>query len=126
MENVGDYSATFLPVLAGPSECRNKHNKANPPIAIAWASPARNHFIPILPVSNNPGETILPESLIPNVWLSSQDSLDDYVNYIMTPSGVRGIQLGGGIEFSDSYLNRLIISMRSGLEKNQNLYKNEK
>lgn len=113
MENVGDYSATFLPILVGPTDCLDKNNKANPPIAIAWASPARNHFIPILPVSNDIG-TILPMTVIPPVWLAPQDNLKDYINYRHTTSGIRGLQLGGGIEFSDTYITRLVKSMREG------------
>ena len=114
MNNVGDYSATFLPILIGPADCRDKNNKTNPPIAIAWASPARNHFIPILPVSSANG-TILPVTVIPPVWLAPQNHLEDYMTYRHTTTGVRGVLLGGGIEFSDTYVIKLIKSMRQGV-----------
>ncbi|CAG5091723.1 Oidioi.mRNA.OKI2018_I69.PAR.g13214.t1.cds [Oikopleura dioica] len=113
MGSVGDYSAIFLPVLAGPSKCRDKSNRPHPPIAIAWASPGRNHFIPILPKHySNDQHIILPMTVLPPVWLVSQDDLQDYVTFKSTPSGTKGIQLGGGIEFSDGYLVKLIGAMR--------------
>jgi len=114
MGSVGDYSAIFLPVLAGPSKCRDKSNKPHPPIAIAWASPGRNHFIPILP-KHNEQQIVLPSTVLPPVWLVSQEDLQDYVTFKSTPSGAKGIQLGGGIEFSDGYLLKLVSCMRRGL-----------
>ncbi|CBY11973.1 unnamed protein product [Oikopleura dioica] len=111
MGSVGDYSAIFLPVLAGPSKCRDKSNKPHPPIAIAWASPGRNHFIPILP-KHNEQQIILPSTVLPPVWLVSQEDLQGYVTFKSTPSGAKGIQLGGGIEFSDGYLLKLVSCMR--------------
>ena len=100
MDNAGDFSATFLPILKRASECRDKNNTLNSPLVIAWASRAHNHFVPVrvsekkfqiiskfyantqmivLPVSST--EVILPSSLIPPVWLSAQDKINDYCDF---------------------------------------------
>ena len=38
MDNAGDFSATFLPILTPPKYCKDKQDKLNSPIVIAWAS----------------------------------------------------------------------------------------
>ena len=79
MDNAGDFSATFLPILRTIKECRDKHDRLHSPLVIAWASRAHNHFVPIMPVSST--EVILPSSLIPPVWLSSQELIDEYCEF---------------------------------------------
>ena len=92
MDNAGDFSATFLPILTPPKYCKDKQDKLNSPIVIAWASRlglelfyflnfrvllitnfwkplkiihdrAHNHFVPIIPISAT--EVMLPNSIIP-------------------------------------------------------------
>ena len=113
MNNVGDYSSTFLPILVGPSDCRDKNNRPNPPLTIAWASQGRNHFIPILPVRNTE-PVIIPLELVPPVWCANQEMLQDYTT-VHTRNNLRGFQLGAGVQLSDQYLAKLIKCMRGGL-----------
>ena len=66
MQSCGDYSGTFLPTLFPPEQC-SQGGQLNSPIAIAWSSSGRNHFIPLVPVRGHP-LPLLPASLRPKVW----------------------------------------------------------
>lgn len=45
-------TAVFIPGLSPPDKCRNKAGQLNPPICLAWSSPARNHYIPLVPIKD--------------------------------------------------------------------------
>merc|ERR1711962_602075 len=122
MDNAGDFSATFLPILTPPKYCKDKQDKLNSPIVIAWASRAHNHFVPIIPISAI--EVMLPNSIIPPVWLETQDKINEYCEFKYTEYCPRGVTIGHGTKISDNYIKRLITAMREAFHTEENISTN--
>jgi len=122
MDNAGDFSATFLPILTPPKYCKDKQDKLNSPIVIAWASRAHNHFVPIIPISAT--EVMLPNSIIPPVWLETQDKINEYCEFKYTEYCPRGVTIGHGTKLSDAYIKRLIAAMREAFHTEENISTN--
>jgi deubiquitinating protein VCIP135 len=109
MKSSGDYSATFLPCLYSPEECKGKKGgEINSPIVIAWSSQGRNHFLPIVSVKSK-GPALVPKSLLPDVWGGfDQKLLSEYLSF--DESGQCSI--GAGKMLSESYIKKLIDAMK--------------
>lgn len=65
MQTKGEYSGIFLPALLSPDVCMT-NNVLNSPIVIAWSNAGYNHFIPLVPIKDDPLPK-LPLSLRPEV-----------------------------------------------------------
>lgn len=80
MNTSAEYSAVFLPGLSSPETCSNKNGKLNPPLCLAWSSSARNHYIPLVPIKDQPLPRF-PKKLLPKVWGFPQFLLDRYIEF---------------------------------------------
>ena len=64
-----EYSGIFLPSLNPPSSCMTG-GMLHSPIVIAWSGSGYNHFIPLVPIKDQPLPW-LPKYLQPKVWFVS-------------------------------------------------------
>lgn len=106
MQSPGDYSATFLPGLLEPSDCRGKPGELNKPLCIAWSSSGRNHYIPLVGIKNRPLPR-LPRALVPKVWCMAQDQLNRYVQFDLDGF----LTVGGNNVLKDDYILKLAAAM---------------
>ncbi|CAL1543504.1 unnamed protein product, partial [Lymnaea stagnalis] len=106
IQSSGDYSAIFLPCFSPPSECMNKDGILNNPICIAWSSPGRNHFIPLVGVKGKKCP-VLSRHMIQRAWGISDLEIDKYVHF-----DVNGFcQIGGEKVLQAGYFQRLVSAM---------------
>lgn len=106
MRSPGDYSATFLPGLVPPEQCRGKDGQLHKPICIAWSSSGRNHYIPLVGVKGT-ALPRLPAKLLPKAWGMPQELISTYIHLEDDGSCV----IGGDRGLQDKYLLRLVAAM---------------
>ncbi|XP_041927287.1 deubiquitinating protein VCPIP1 isoform X1 [Alosa sapidissima] len=111
MSSPGDYSATFLPGLVPPDDCRDRHGDLNKPICLAWSSSAHNHYIPLVGV-RGAGPPRLPNQLLPKAWGVPQELIGRY----MALDEEGGCVIGGERSLGDGYLRRLVVAMDAVFE----------
>ena len=113
MHSKGDYSATFLPVLIPPEKCKGKEKKhLNKPLVIAWSSLGRNHFVPLVGLTEKPAPQ-LPKTLLPSPWAVSHEKLEDYLEF--DSNGY--CTVGGERSLGHSYLQKLVLVMEKKFEE---------
>ncbi|CAB4030560.1 Hypothetical predicted protein, partial [Paramuricea clavata] len=105
MQSSGDYSGIFLPVLVSPEECKSQ-GSLNKPLAIAWSSLARNHYVPLVGIRYSTPPKI-PHSLLPKVWGVPNELVSTYIEF--NENG--GCEIGGSRSLQDSYVQRLVSAM---------------
>ncbi|XP_074660293.1 deubiquitinating protein VCPIP1-like [Tubulanus polymorphus] len=106
LRNFGDYSGLFLPGLVEPTECQDKDGVLNKPLCIAWSSPGRNHYIPLVGVKGRPPPK-LPQWMLPQVWGLSGDQLTRYVQF----DGDNNCVIAGEKSLQDRYIQKLVRAM---------------
>ncbi|XP_062386813.1 deubiquitinating protein VCPIP1 [Sardina pilchardus] len=114
MSSPGDYSATFLPGLVAPEDCRDRHGDLNKPLCLAWSSSAHNHYIPLVGV-RGAGSPRLPAQLLPKAWGVPQELIGRY----MALDAEGGCVIGGERSLGDAYLRRLVVAMDAVFESEQ-------
>ena len=105
MQSSGDYTGIFLPVLIPKEKCM-RDNILNKPLAVAWSSSGRNHFIPLVGVKGRPLPK-LPSWLIPKAWGIPNELVQEYVE--LDSQG--NCFIGGDRCLQEKYVQRLIKSM---------------
>ena len=105
MQSSGDYSGTFLPVLVSLEECKSQ-GSLNKPLAIAWSSSARNHYVPLVGVRDSALPKI-PRSLLPKAWGIPNELVSTHIEF--DENGCCAI--GGSRSLPDSYVQRLVFAM---------------
>lgn len=105
MQKKGEYSGVFLPTLCSPSECTTD-GVLHSPIVIAWSSSGYNHFIPLVPIRENPFP-LLPVFLQPMVWGQEDSLLSSYIQLAENGS----YELCRGKPMQDSYMQKLVSCM---------------
>ncbi|XP_076471007.1 deubiquitinating protein VCPIP1-like isoform X2 [Babylonia areolata] len=103
----GDYSAVFLPGLLTPDQCRNKDGVLNFPLCIAWSSQGRNHFIPLVGISEKPCPR-LPRYMLQSTWGGLHPSLLDQ---FITFDDQGCCSIGGPRSLNHNYIQRLVSAM---------------
>lgn len=116
MESSGDYSGVFLPALMEPEDCRGKDGTLNKPICIAWSSPGRNHFIPLVGVKGK-ACPLLPRYMLQRAWGVSSIFLDKYIEFSDNCCAV-----GGAKCLQDRYLQRLVSAMEEVFLENHGVH----
>uniref|UniRef100_A0A2C9M7I9 ubiquitinyl hydrolase 1 n=1 Tax=Biomphalaria glabrata TaxID=6526 RepID=A0A2C9M7I9_BIOGL len=112
IQSPGDYSAIFLPCFSSPSECMNKDGVLNTPICIAWSSPGRNHFIPLVGVKGKKCP-VLPKFMVQRAWGVADTEIQNYVK--MDEQGC--CQIGGEKVLQPAYFQRLVAAMSELFDK---------
>ncbi|KAG5265239.1 hypothetical protein AALO_G00240050 [Alosa alosa] len=107
----GTSTATFLPGLVPPDDCRDRHGDLNKPICLAWSSSAHNHYIPLVGV-RGAGPPRLPNQLLPKAWGVPQELIGRY----MALDEEGGCVIGGERSLGDGYLRRLVVAMDAVFE----------
>ena len=106
MQSSGDYSGIFLPALIPVDKCKSRDNVLNKPLAVAWGSPGRNHFIPLVGIKDRRVPK-LPQWLIPKAWGIPNEVVNQYVEF-----DVHGhCFIGGQRCLQDKYMQRLVKAM---------------
>ena len=105
MQSSGDYSGIFLPVLVPSENCKFQQS-LNKPLAIAWSSSARNHFVPLVGVRDSALPKI-PRSLLPKAWGLPNELVSNYIEF--DDDGCCAI--GGSRSLPDGYVQRLVSAM---------------
>lgn len=116
MQSSGDYSGVFLPALQEPDQCRGKDGTLNKPICIAWSSPGRNHFIPLVGVKGKPSPR-LPRYMLHKTWGVSEILLEKYVEFTDTCCSIGGTKC-----LQDRYLQRLVTAMEEVFLENHGVH----
>ena len=105
MQSSGDYSGIFLPVLVPIESCKSQET-LNKPLAIAWSSLGRNHYVPLVGVRDSVLPKI-PRSLLPKAWGVPNQLVQDYIEFDENNCCV----IGGSRSLPESYVQRLVSSM---------------
>lgn len=105
MQSSGDYTGIFLPALIPEHKCK-KDNILNKPLAVAWSSSGRNHFIPLVGVKGKPLPK-LPQWLIPKAWGIPNEVVKQYVEF----DSQGNCFIGGERCLQEKYLQRLVKAM---------------
>lgn len=116
MQSSGDYSGIFLPALIPEEKCKSKDNVLNKPLAVAWSSSGRNHFIPLVGVKGKPVPK-LPEWLIPKAWGIPNEVVKRYVEFDIDGH----CSVGGERCLQEKYLQRLVKAMDDLFIKKNNI-----
>lgn len=106
MQSSGDYSGIFLPVFIQLDKCKLPQGSLNKPLAIAWSSMARNHYVPLVGIRDSPLPKI-PQSLLPKAWGIPNELISDYIEF--DNNGC--CEIGGSRCLPDSYIQRLVSAM---------------
>ncbi|KAL1130743.1 hypothetical protein AAG570_011984 [Ranatra chinensis] len=106
MKASADYAAVFLPGLNPPMACSNKAGQINPPICLAWSSAARNHYITLVSIKENPLPKF-PRHLLPKVWGFPQNLLDSYIKF----DEQNCFTIGGEVCLTQPYICKLTFAM---------------
>uniref|UniRef100_A0A1B6F1W1 OTU domain-containing protein n=1 Tax=Cuerna arida TaxID=1464854 RepID=A0A1B6F1W1_9HEMI len=106
MNTSADYAALFIPGLSPPELCRNKAGCLNPPLCLAWSSPARNHYIPLVPIKDSQ-LPLFPKHLLPKVWGLPQTVLELYLTF----NENNCVIIGGSNCMQPAYMLRLTAAM---------------
>ncbi|XP_063075896.1 deubiquitinating protein VCPIP1 [Engraulis encrasicolus] len=146
MRSSGDYSATFLPGLVAPENCRSRGatdksrsggggggpGLLNKPICLAWSSSAHNHYLPLVGVKEEGPDQAppprLPAHLIPKAWGVPQELIGQYLDLDLAGGGAKGggrgeggggggCVIGGERSLGDAYLRRLATAMDEVFEE---------
>ena len=106
MQSSGDYSGLFLPALVPVHKCISKDGHKHKPLAIAWSSSGRNHYVPLVAIK---GKLVpkLPQWLVPKAWGVPDELIRAYVD--LDSSG--NCCIGGDRCIQDKYIQRLIRAM---------------
>ena len=105
MQSSGDYSGIFLPVLVPMEECKSK-GSLNKPLAIAWSSLARNHYVPLVGVRDSDLPRI-PRALLPKAWGISNELVSKYIEFDQNDC----CEIGGSRSLPENYVQRLVSAM---------------
>lgn len=116
MQSSGDYSGIFLPALIPEDKCKSKDNTLNKPLAVAWSSSGRNHFIPLVGVKGKPMPK-LPDWLIPKAWGIPNELVKRYVEF----DSHGHCFIGGERCLQEKYLQRLVKAMDDLFIKKNNI-----
>ncbi|XP_069134071.1 deubiquitinating protein VCPIP1-like [Argopecten irradians] len=106
MQSSGDYSGVFLPALVEPEACRSRDGTLNKPLCIAWSSPGRNHYIPLVGIKGRKLPN-LPRSMIQRAWGVPSELIEKYIEF--DQSGL--CKIGGNKCLSDKYIRQLVSAM---------------
>lgn len=116
MQSCGDYTGIFLPALIPEDLCRSKDNLLNKPLAVAWSSPGRNHFIPLVGIKGRPLPR-LPHWLIPKAWGIPNEVVKTYVEFDKDGHCL----IGGDRCLQEKYIQRLVKAMDELFVKKNNI-----
>lgn len=105
MQSSGDYTGIFLPALIPEEKCK-RDNILNKPLAVAWSSSGRNHFIPLVGVKGKPVPK-LPHWVIPKAWGIPNEVVKQYVDF----DSQGNCCIGGDRCLQEKYLQRLVKAM---------------
>ena len=105
MQSSGDYTGIFLPALIPEEKCK-RDNIFNKPLAVAWSSSGRNHFVPLVGVKGRPLPK-LPHWLIPKAWGIPNEVVKRYVEF----DSEGHCFIGGERCLQEKYLQRLVKAM---------------
>ncbi|XP_006824972.1 deubiquitinating protein VCPIP1-like [Saccoglossus kowalevskii] len=117
LQSSADYSGIFLPALVPPDKCKGKDGKLNKPICIAWSSPGRNHYIPLVGVKGRPLPRI-PRWMISKAWGMPQELLNQYVEFDKDDM----CTIGGERTLGDKYIERLANAMEEVFMDNYHVH----
>ncbi|XP_070565133.1 LOW QUALITY PROTEIN: deubiquitinating protein VCPIP1-like [Ptychodera flava] len=106
LSSLADYSGVFLPALIPVEKCRGKDGKLNKPICIAWSSPGRNHYIPLVGVKGAPLPRI-PRWMLAKAWGMPPEHINQYVEFDLDDV----CTIGGDRTLGDKYIQRLANAM---------------
>ena len=106
MQSSGDYSGIFLPALIPVEQCKSKDGQLNKPLAIAWSSQGRNHFVPLVGVKTRKPPK-LPQWVLPKAWGIPNELIHQYIEFDSQGNCV----IGGSRSLQDGYLQRLVKAM---------------
>ncbi|XP_068722589.1 deubiquitinating protein VCPIP1-like [Montipora capricornis] len=115
MQSSGDYSGIFLPALIREEKCM-RESILNKPLAVAWSSSGRNHFIPLVGIKGKPLPK-LPSWLIPKAWGLPNELVRRYVEF----DSQGHCFIGGERCLQEKYVQRLIKSMDDLFMKKHNI-----
>ncbi|KAL4225382.1 Deubiquitinating protein [Mactra antiquata] len=103
MNSVGDYSGVFLPGFISPEDCRGKDGSLNKPLCIAWSSPGRNHYIPLVSVKGKE-PAFLPSYMVQKSWGMPKEEIKKYIEF----DNMYRCSIGGTKCLTDKYLRTLV------------------
>lgn len=105
MQSSGDYSGLFLPAFVDFDLCKSQ-GLLHKPLAIAWSSSGRNHYVPLVGVRGSTPPKI-PRSYLPKAWGMPNELVSTYIDFDENDC----CTIGGSLTLKDQYVQRLVKAM---------------